>query len=183
MLVEAINRYWSKVAKGSEDECWPWTGARTPAGYGQIGNGSTKHNRPRRSLATHVALAIDGKPRPSAAHVAMHTCDNPRCVNPRHLKWGTATENMQDMWRKGRSGTQKRIAAEMDLAAMSLAKPRRGATKLSEDLVRYIRTTDKSTADLARELEVTWACIDNVRKNRVWRDVEILPTSLPTSST
>lgn len=39
---------------------------------------------------------IDGK-------VIMHTCDNPACVNPEHLKEGSQRENMEDMAEKNRS--------------------------------------------------------------------------------
>ena len=35
--------------------------------------------------------------------VAMHTCDNPRCVEPSHLRIGTPLENMQDKDTKGRA--------------------------------------------------------------------------------
>jgi hypothetical protein len=34
--------------------------------------------------------------------VVMHTCDNPQCVNPEHLRLGTQKENIMDMHQKKR---------------------------------------------------------------------------------
>lgn len=35
--------------------------------------------------------------------LVMHTCDNPRCINPKHLKEGTWDSNNKDRAKKGRS--------------------------------------------------------------------------------
>jgi hypothetical protein len=35
--------------------------------------------------------------------MALHLCDVPSCVNPEHLYWGTAQDNVNDMMARGRS--------------------------------------------------------------------------------
>lgn len=41
---------------------------------------------------------------PVIGKFVLHTCDNTRCINPKHLKIGTHKDNMDDMNAKGRRG-------------------------------------------------------------------------------
>lgn len=91
-----VERFWRNVDKREPDECWPWDGSRCPVGYGMMQANGTKYR------ATRVSLVLSGKPRPSEKHFALHKCDNPPCVNPAHLWWGTNADNTNDAIAKGR---------------------------------------------------------------------------------
>lgn len=80
-------------------ECIEYEGARTTKGYGQytlpVGRGKYI------MLAHRVAYELAHGPIPAGLQV-MHTCDNPPCVNPEHLRVGTGSDNMRDCVEKGR---------------------------------------------------------------------------------
>ena len=173
MIAEGIMRFWAKVDQRGDDECWPWIGARTSGGYGQLFTGIKRpsRNQTRLQLATHIALALAKQGRPTKDHVAMHSCDNPRCVNPKHLRWGTAEENRADMIAKGRTAKQIAAALDMDNSAAELGDFRTGNTKLTIEDIRYIRSSLKTSTTLADELGVTNQCISNIRLGRTWRGI------------
>lgn len=91
MRTQLEERFWSKVVKGRS--CWVWNGA-TASGYGRIKVGG------KAMLAHRVIFLMRGI---NPGKVVMHTCDNPRCVNPDHLIPGVSqVENMEDAYKKGR---------------------------------------------------------------------------------
>ena len=77
-------------------------------------NGSVRMHRAVYCLEHNLTLAdIDGL-------VVMHSCDNPRCINPAHLILGTQRNNMQDMHIKGRAVGNSKYSAQQKEAGKLL---------------------------------------------------------------
>jgi hypothetical protein len=93
---EQVERFWSKVDRRGNDDCWEWQGAL-------YSNGWTTHFLPSGQYgASRIAYALYNNTDPGVMEVC-HRCDNPRCVNPTHLFLGTRKDNMHDCHLKGRT--------------------------------------------------------------------------------
>lgn len=97
---------WAKVEKRGPNECWPYLGSKDGHGYGRCGFGTAKtglhwYAAHRRSYEIHNGPIPIGK-------LVMHTCDNPPCCNPAHLRLCTHEENMADMRAKRRQALGER---------------------------------------------------------------------------
>lgn len=100
-LEKDIVRFWKKVKKASDDECWVWK-ASCRDGYGQVR--IEKVLRSAHRVAYELTYGeIEGDLQ------VLHECDNRPCCNPKHLFLGTLLDNMKDRNKKGRqvSGTLK----------------------------------------------------------------------------
>ena len=98
-----IARYWHKVIKAGENECWGWRGAITKHGYANIRIGG----RNTGAIGIHqLSWIIHNGQIPDFIQVN-HKCDNPTCSNPNHLTLGTHKDNMADRTAKGRNRSPK----------------------------------------------------------------------------
>lgn len=80
--------------------CWEYYGPAPDGRYGTV-----KYQGKRQYAHRVVFKLMKGKI-PDGLLV-LHTCDNPKCINPDHLFVGTHKDNTQDMIAKNRHGWRR----------------------------------------------------------------------------
>jgi hypothetical protein len=137
-LAPLSDRFWARVDSSSPDSCWPWPGSRSAKGYGRVNAGGQS------MFAHRLAFELANSTLVPHGQVVMHSCDNPPCCNPAHLRIGTYADNSADMVAKGRSANTR--------------GERSGKAKLTDaqvaDLRRRYAAGEFLTA-LARELGIS----------------------------
>jgi hypothetical protein len=133
------------------DECLLWPFAVYPNGYGHIAHEGVE------TTAHRVMCRIAHGDPPQPEMEAAHSCNVRPCCNPRHLRWATKQENMDDMERFGTRPEGER-------------NPR---AKLTADDVREIRRLkgriDQSA--LGARFGVTKSTVSLIQLGRTWRSV------------
>jgi hypothetical protein len=82
---DLIEEFWSLVDIRGPDECWLYVG---------------KGDMFKRVIAPVLACAT--RIGPPGDLFTLHSCDNPPCCNPAHLRQGTHEDNVRDMVERGR---------------------------------------------------------------------------------
>ena len=132
-----------------DTDCWQWQGDRDYNGYGRMRWGNATHLVHRLSYMHHVEMIVPGQ-------MILHSCDNPCCINPAHLRKGTHAENMQDMVDRGRSvkGREKNY--------------------IGWDTAREIRmmydTEEYTQIEIAEEFGVTLGTINSIINFRTYKE-------------
>jgi hypothetical protein len=178
-----LSRFLRKVdARGGPLACWTWTAARYEGGYGCF----TVRNQ--HFGAHRVALAWIGDGDVSERRCVLHSCDNPECVNPEHLRYGTQRDNALDRETRARgnhsrgeahSAVMRRVAARGERNVRH-TKPERtargeraGGAKLTEADVRAICASTATHAEVGRQYGVDEVNVGAIRAGATWTHVVI----------
>lgn len=131
-----------------------FSGVRQPNGYGRV-----SIDGQYRRAHLYACEAAHG-PRPVGKSDAAHSCGERMCINPRHLRWASRSENEQDKVAHGRSNR---------------GGERSGAARLTPESVRAIResyaSTSRTQQQLADEYGVHIMTINDIINERTWKEV------------
>lgn len=142
-------RFESKIDKTGD--CHLWLAATWSKGYGQFTLNGKNHRAHRVSYQNYNGDVGDKQ--------VLHSCDNPRCVNPEHLYLGTNQENRTESYDKGRGNTgSKNGNAVLD------------EQKVSE-IRRLWRTGDYTKAELSRKFKISPSVMGGLVKGKGWAHV------------
>lgn len=139
------DRFWSKVKKTSG--CWEWQGScHSKSHYGTIGiKGKTV-------FAHRYSYSLKHGVMPK--QMVLHSCDNRICVNPSHLREGTAKDNAQDMVKRGRVSRHRAKLTEVNVRSI------------------YLRLHNGiSGKTLAEKYQVSHRTISNIKCGITWQYV------------
>ena len=146
-------RFMAHVHCGGTGDCWLWTGNRPDGRYGHF-SVDGKAVKAHRWIYSLLCESIP------ETEVVRHRCDNPGCVNPRHLEAGTLSQNTRDAVERGR--WPNRQGERHPLAVLTEVEVRE---------IRRLAECGNSHAKIAERYEVSPKQIGKIVRRENWKHV------------
>jgi len=156
----------SRILKDPATDCWEWQRARNKKGYGVCCIKGKMFKAHRLSYLIHIGPIPKGK-------CLLHSCDNPSCCNPMHLRVGNRAENNRDIIDRGRhvSGGTKTPKAQCNYERGE----KHHNAHLTIDIVKQIRSRYASGGCsyslLAHEFKLKRQHIGKIIRKELWANI------------
>ncbi len=141
-------RHFEAALRHGSNQCFVWPFSKNNKGYAQI-------NLDGKKFLVHrlICEEVNGPPS-NERPFAIHSCGNGHlgCISPKHVRWGSCTDNITDMIAHGRS-TRGRNA------------------KLTENKVKEIRARLKGgepQQSIANDFGVSQRAVSKIKRGILW---------------
>lgn len=156
--VSTEDLFWGCVDIQEPDKCWHWKEGKTEQGYGMAAFGY--QNKVLCLRYSHrIAYALANKKIPKL-HV-LHSCDNPPCCNPNHLREGTPAENMQDRHTRRFDYWYKRLLE---------SQAQRTSYKYTESQIKQmvkLKSEGNSLVWISKEMNIPYTTLTCIMKGKI----------------
>lgn len=147
--------FWGYTIVAGPKDCWLWTAPLDKDGYGAM---QVCYKRLR---AHRISYVLHNGPI-NTSDLVLHKCDNPRCVNPKHLFKGSQADNVRDRDKKQRMHKPK---GELHPLA-----------KLTEETTQFLRASyirgSVRMKDLAAMLGISVSAVSMVVNRKRWSHIK-----------
>lgn len=147
----------SRIDENGPNGCHIWMGNKNNNGYG-VAYGNSADKVVRGHYAHRVMMSITGKLK--KGKMVLHSCNNPACVNPEHLRCGTHADNMIDRQIAGNT-------AKGELQGLSVLKARH------IPVIFALYKSGMTKKEIARIFKVSAPTIALVINRKTWNHIQI----------
>ncbi len=164
-----MTRLLRRVEYEPNSGCWLWSGSPNKYGYGTARAGGVNvgaHRLFYRIFAGEIPdFADDGTP-----CFIRHKCDTPACVNPGHLVPGSHTQNMADMFQRGR---------QRPVGLPGEKSPRAVISQHDVSVMLQRRLAGHSSSEIAADYPVSVSHVRKILNGTKWKSAGPRTPNLP----
>jgi hypothetical protein len=132
--IDPIIRFNQKYIVNVETGCWEWQDSLSTFGYGRLSQNGKSIKAHRFAYEYYYGSINEG-------YFICHSCNNRRCVNPKHLRQDTQKSNMIDMVLSNNGKHQLLSLDEVIEIKKALKYYYRGQCK---DLAHFYKVSEKT---------------------------------------
>jgi hypothetical protein len=149
---------WIHARCREDGDCMLWDGSQDDGGRPRVA--IRDGGKPRTFMPRRIVWEAAKGPIKRGLRVTV-TCGNPLCLNPEHLELITRGEVIR------RTAQKPDTAVRRHLAGLK----RRELSDRNMELIRYIRHSPKTGAELSRETGIPPTTISAIRLHKRWREL------------